>query len=345
MPILALVAAVGAVALQPAPPAFVATAQKLVKDKSIPGVAIAVQRNGKMVYGKGFGFANLETSTPMSIDSVHELASVSKQFTAVAVLQLVNQGKLKLTDSICDHLEGAPESWRPVTIHHLLSHTGGLADYIGNGNLALTTSESAQITALKEKKVSFPAGTKFEYSNTGYMLLGEIVKSVARRPFGDVVQSDVLAKAGMTKSLIANPDTIIANRAMGYQWNGKSWQNEDYVHPRWSAFGDGMVMSSARDLLKWHNALRGDTVLPAKLREMAWTNHSKGDYGYGWIINRAGLKGRVFHTGGWVGTVTLLVSDFERNDCAVILVNTDRPGPGIGELHEAVVKWMDGLKA
>lgn len=342
MPILALVAAV---ALQPAPPDFVAVAEKLVKEKAIPGVAIAVQRNGKMVYGKGFGFANLETSTAMSIDSVHELASVSKQFTATAVLQLVHQGKLKLTDSICDHLNDAPEGWRSVTVHHLLSHTGGLADYIGNGNLALSTNESAQIAALKDKPLVFKAGEKFEYSNTGYMLLGEIIKSVARRPFGEVVQTDVLAKAGMTKSLIANPDTIIPNRAMGYQWNGKGWQNEDYVHPRWSAFGDGMVMSSARDLLRWHNALRGDQVLPAKLREMAWTSHSQGTYGYGWVINRPGLKGRVLHTGGWVGTITLLVSDFERNDCAVVLVNTDRPGPGVRSLHEAVVKWMDGLKA
>lgn len=342
MPILALLAAV---ALQPATPDFVAVAQKLVKDKGIPGVAIAVQRNGKMVYGKGFGFANIETSTAMSIDSVHELASVSKQFTAVAILQLVDQGKLKLTDSICDHLSGAPETWRPVTVHHLLSHTGGLADYIGNGNLALSTSESAQIAALKDKKVSFQAGEKFDYSNTGYMLLGEIVKSVARRPFGEVVQSDVLAKAGMSKSLIANPDTIIPNRAVGYQWNGRSWQNEDYVHPRWSAFGDGMVMSSARDLLKWHNALRGDAVLPAKLRELAWKSHSDAKYGYGWMINRPGLKGRVWHTGGWVGTTTLLVSDFERNDCAVVLVNTDRPGPGVRALHEGVVKWMDGLKS
>ncbi|MBL8047506.1 MAG: beta-lactamase family protein [Chthonomonas sp.] len=330
-----------AAAILAPPPSFEPLAKQLVADRVVPGVAIAVQRNGKMVYGRGFGAQNLETNTGMTLDSVHEMASVSKQFTATAILQLVAAGKLKLTDSICDLLPTAPESWRPVTIHHLLSHTGGLADYIGSGNLALTTSEQAQIVALKDKPVRFAPGAKFEYSNTGYMLLGAIVANVTKRPFGDVLKSDVFAKAGMTKATIANPEAIIPNRAMGYQWSGSQWRNEQYVHAKWSAFGDGMVMASARDLLRWHNALRTDAVLPANMRKLAWTSHSDGSYGYGWAINRPGLQGRVFHTGGWVGTTTIVVSDFERNDCAVILINTDRRDQKIGQLHEAVIRWMD----
>jgi CubicO group peptidase (beta-lactamase class C family) len=306
---------------------------KFIETKQSPGVVVLVKRDGKLVYERAAGYANLETETPMSMDSVHELASVSKQFTAAATMRLVESGKLKLTDSLSSFVEGAPDSWKEITIEHLLHHTSGLPDYLeGEVDLGKMTTDQFLIESLRDKPLVFAPGEKWEYSNSGYMALGYIVGKVSGSKFGNYVSKELFEPAGMKSAVITNPLVVLPKRAYGYTKFGKEFRNEALCSPGYSALGDGMVMASARDLVAWHDSMRAGKILGKKSWEYLWTPSAQSikneaPYGGGFGIERAGERPTVSHSGGWLGTMTFFISDFASDSCMVILVNCDSADP------------------
>lgn len=309
-----------------APPSLESIIDKAVDSDQVPGVVVVIRKDGKTIFQRARGYANLETRTKMSLDSVHELASVSKQFTATAIMKLVEDRKIALNDPLNKFIENPPQAWADITVRNLLEHTSGLPDYLGsNIDLGAEFTAKELVYGLVNKPLLFPSGTKWAYSNTGYMTLGFLIEQVAKKPFGRFVMEQVLIPAGMKSARIASPSTIVSNRAYGYQKAGKAWVNEAYVSAGLSAVGDGMVMASANDLLSWHETLMNGRILSPESWQTMWTPsaQSQGKYGFGFGIERAGTKPRLNHSGGWVGTNTYLMEDLETDSCIIILINTD----------------------
>ncbi|MBL8059245.1 MAG: beta-lactamase family protein [Chthonomonas sp.] len=309
-------------------PSLEAQIDALIRDNKVPGIAVVVRKKGKNIVRIAKGYANLETSTKMSLDSVHELASVSKQFTATAAMRLVEMGKLSLDAPLSQFVDEAPESWQRVKVQHLLEHTNGLPDYLSPDlDLGVNTSLSSLIRGIKGKPLLFEPGSKWAYSNSGYMVLGHVIERASGQSFTAILNSEVISKAGMKSACVANPTQILPNRAYGYSKSGGGWKNEMYVSSVLSACGDGMMMSSANDLLAWHNALVKGQILSNASWQKMWTPtpQSQGRYGFGFGVERAGAKPRLLHSGAWVGTGTFLMSDIETDSAIIILVNCDQP--------------------
>jgi CubicO group peptidase (beta-lactamase class C family) len=312
--------------------------ESVIKDSTSPGIAVIIQHRGKVIYKSAKGFANLETRSPMTLDSVHELASVSKQFTATATMLLVQQGALKLSNPLSMFVDDAPKAWSQVTVQNLLEHSSGLPDYLGyDADLSKEISTQELLKQITAKNLSFEPGSKWEYSNSGYMALGHIIAKASKKEFGDFVTTNVFKPAGMKTAVIANPSAIIPNRASGYHKVDNKWINETYVSPSYSNLGDGMVCASANDLLAWHRALMARKILDEKTWVQLWqpsapSSKTKQNYGFGFGIPRTGDKPRLAHSGGWIGTTTFLLSDLETDSCIIILTNTD------SVRHEEIMK-------
>ncbi len=302
-------------------------ANKMVRENQTPGVVALVVQKGKVVAEARAGWADLEHQVPMRRESVHELASVSKQFTAVGILELIDQGKLKLDAKLSDFVSNPPEAWSKITVEHMLQHTSGLPDYLGqDANLTETTSTDRLLARIAAAPLVFEPGTKWEYSNSGYMALGHIISRISDKSFGAFIQDQVLQPAGMKTARIANPLSVIPKRAEGYSRFGQTWIREGFVSPAYSALGDGMLMASAEDLIAWHRYLVAGAGLSPALRSKAWTRNSVSkapSYGFGWGIERAGTRPRISHNGGWVGTSTMLLSDLEHDIALILLCNAD----------------------
>mgnify|MGYP002377453502 FL=1 len=302
-------------------------ANKMVRENQTPGVVALVVQKGKVIAEARAGVADLEHRVPMQRNSVHELASVSKQFTAVAVLKLIDQGKLKLDAKLADFVSKAPEPWSKITVEQLLQHTSGLPDYLGRSpNLTESSTTDQLLARIASLPLDSEPGTKWEYSNSGYMALGHIISRTSGKSFAAFIQDELLTPAGMKTARIANPLAIIPNRAEGYSRFGTAWVREQFVSPALSALGDGMVMASAEDLIAWHRYLVAGAGLSSTLRAKAWTRNTlpkAPSYGFGWGIERAGTRPRISHNGGWVGTSTMMVSDLEHDIALILLCNAD----------------------
>lgn len=315
-------------------------AEILLESKRTPGIVVVVRHKGRTVLNYSGGYADLERRVKMRADSVHELASVSKQFTAVAAMRLVDQGKLKLDSRLSEFVADAPAPWSEITVRHLLNHTSGLPDYMGPGfNLRADTTAEVLLNGLKTRPLTFAPGSKFEYSNSGYMALGVVVAKVSGKPFVEAAQESVLKPARMETAVPASPFDLVVNRANGYDRTRTGFANEQFVSQPLSQLGDGWLMASANDLLRWHDALRREQILKPETWQQVFAPVNAPDerggpaaYGFGFVIERAGPKPRVSHSGGWIGTSTYLESDLNSDSCVIILANAS--GVALGPVIE-----------
>lgn len=260
-------------------------------DTSGPGGVFMVAKNGKTMYQKAFGKANLEWGTRLNPGAVFQLGSITKQFTAIAILMLEERGRLKVSDTITRYIPDYPAGDR-ITIHHLLTHTSGIRDFTKMKSLRDIAQKEMtpkmMVDFFKNEPADFAPGEKFDYNNSGYVLLGYIIELVSGESYEDFIQHHIFSKAGMHQSRYASDRQIIPNRAYGYHKKESGYVNKTIISFS-VPFSSGSLMSTATDMLKWQNALNQHLLLSEAVTRKAFSqyklnNGEKINYGYGWHL-------------------------------------------------------------
>jgi CubicO group peptidase (beta-lactamase class C family) len=320
-----------------------------------PGMALAVVKDGKIVYERGYGMAKLEDGLVNTPDKVFDIGSVSKQFTAACVAMLVREGKVRVEDDIRKYLPEMPAYEKPVTVDHLLHHTSGIRDY--NALLSLagfrpesdspTVEESVEIIR-RQKKLNYTPGEEYSYTNSGFFLLSQIVERVSGKSLNAFAQERIFKPLGMTKTLFQEDHTqIIKDRATGYtQAEGGGGFKINLSN--WDETGDGNVYTTVRDLYLWDQAFYTG-ALGKDLMDMLQTtgvlNSGKAiDYAWGLVVtDYKGLK-VVEHGGAWVGFRAAIVRFPEQRFSVIILANLDSIDPSGLALRVADIYLAGQLK-
>ena len=301
----------------------------------IPGVALLVARKGEIVRAQGFGFANVELQVPVKPETLFQSGSVGKQFTATAIMMLVEQGKIGLDDSITKYFPEAPPAWKPVTVRHLLTHTGGFTDYPKDFNFRKDYSEDDLLKIVAGVPLAFPPGTKWSYSNLGYLTLGVLIHRVTGAFYGDVLQARIFGPLGMQTTRIMSEADIIPNRASGYRLVKGELKNQEWVSPTLNTTADGSLYFSILDLAKWDAALYTDRLLKRSSLEQMWTvaklnngQPNSGHYGFGWEIASSHGHRLIDHEGAWQGFKTQISRYVDDKLTVVVLANLAEADPG-----------------
>ncbi len=268
--------------------------------------AVLAAKNGQTVYAQGFGLANREYDIPNTPKTRFRLASVSKQFTATGIMILEHEGKLKLDDSVAKYVSQIPESWGKATLHHLLSHTGGVPENLRpalfKGMWGQYVARDRLFDHLKNVPLSFEPGVKFSYSNTGYALLGRVIEKITGKSYEEFLRERIFVPLEMHDTGFDSRKLVLKNRAVGY-----ALEKDVYVHPLFIDLSQvdaaGSMYSTVEDLLKWDNSLYTERILPASSWERMWTP-VKENYGYGWQRLKVFGRTLVSHDGGLPGFVT-----------------------------------------
>ena len=263
----------------------------LFKDKSGPGAVFMVAKNGKPVYRKAFGKANIELYVDLTPDNVFQLGSMTKQFTAIAILQLAEQGKLDLKAPIAKYIADYPAGDK-ITIHHLLTHTSGIKDFTKMKSLNKIAQQDLPpkelVDFFKNEPVDFAPGEKFEYNNSGYVILGYLIELVSGETYAHYIKKNIFDKAGMKHSSYANDIAIVPKRAYGYRKNDDGYVNKNKISFS-IPFSSGSLMSTVDDMLQWQEALSENTLVNASTIKKAFATYQLNNgealtYGYGWHL-------------------------------------------------------------
>jgi len=297
---------------------------------AVPGASVLVLRNGEPVVRRSYGLADLEQHTPASPSTNYRLASVTKQFTAAAILLLNEAGKLQLDDSVRKWLPELPDTAQPVTIRHLLSHTGGLIDYedfVADDAPQVHDADVLRLLA-RQSRTYFKAGSAYRYSNSGYALLALIVEKASGQRFAAFLRDRIFTPLGM-QATVAFEDGVstVASRAYGYTAAVSAWTRTDQSSTS-AVLGDGGIYSSIDDLAKWDAALYDDRLLGPKSRELAFTpathtDNPSVDYAFGWRITGETL----WHSGETRGFRNVIIRYPERKLTVIVLTNRNDPEP------------------
>ena len=278
-----------------------------------PGMAILIAKKGKVVYEKAFGSANLELNVPLQPDMIFQIGSITKQFTAVSILQLVEQNKISLQDTLQKYIKDFPYKGYPITIENLLTHTSGIKDFMtinhpGQNVLRWDFTPLQLIDHFKNAPLEFAPGSKYNYTNSGYVLLGRVIEIVSGKSYQNYLLENVIQKAGLKNTFFANADTIIPKRVSSYTRDRGFYDNSDYLSISFG-YGCGDLLSNVEDLFKWNTALINGIVIKKETLEKAFTPFklSSGiytSYGYGWFIDNVNGVKRIHHEGQISGFVT-----------------------------------------
>jgi CubicO group peptidase (beta-lactamase class C family) len=277
-----------------------------MRARQIPGVAIAVVRNGKISLLKTYGFANIEHHVPIKPTTIFQSGSIGKQFTAAAIMILVQEGRLSLDDKLSKYFPDFPNSWNGITVRHLLTHTSGMGDYPPDIDLRRDYTEEQLLEYFKKAPLAFRPGEKWDYSNVGYVTLGILIRKITGKFYGDVLRERVFQPLGMTTARVISEAEIIANRAAGYRLVAGEIKNQEWVSSSTNSTADGSLYLSILDLAKWDAALYTDRPLRQTTLTQVWqpatlnSGVSKG-YGFGWFSERFHNQRVVFHGGFWQG--------------------------------------------
>ncbi|MFZ2055442.1 MAG: serine hydrolase domain-containing protein [Candidatus Aminicenantales bacterium] len=313
----------------------------LISDRE-PGAAVLVANDAGVVFERGYGVTDFRTGQRIDARTNFRLASVTKQFTATAVMLLVRDGKLHYEDSLADIFPDFPEYGRAITIRHLLGHTSGLPDYEDlippvNPTLPVGQVQIKDVGVLdllkKERSGKFMPGTRLTYSNSGYVLLGLLVQRVSGRPFAEYLHDRIFVPLKMTGTLAyESGKKDVPNRAYGHTREGGLWRETDQS-PTSATLGDGGVYSSLSDLLKWDEALRRHTLLSEAEMRPALTpvrvlegppsepDGAPADYGFGWFLNPWNGRARMWHYGETAGFRTAIHRFTEDGLTVIVLCN------------------------
>lgn len=288
-------------------------AKSFVTERGSPGVAIAVVRGKDTLALQAYGMADLENEIPATARSAFRIGSVTKQFAAAAVMQLVETGKVKVDDPIGGYLPTLPEAWKPVTVRQLLNHTSGIPSYTSLGPVwAARWGEEMvpdTIVALTAKKpMDFAPGTKWSYNNSGYVILGMLIEKVTGRSWGDDLRARFAAPLGLTDTRECLTEPMIARRAHGYDNKDGQWVNAKFLAMS-QPFAAGAMCSTVGDLVRWNQALHSGKVVSAASYAMMTkaegaASEGRRQYGFGLMMDSVAGRSSVSHGGGIHGFIT-----------------------------------------
>jgi CubicO group peptidase (beta-lactamase class C family) len=316
--------------------------QSEMKARHIPGLALLVVRDGRIVKAKGYGFANLEHKVPVKPETVFQSGSMGKQFTATAVMMLVEEGKIGLDDKVSRYFTDTPESWKDVTVRRLLSHTAGFTDYPRDFNFREDYTEDQLLKKAMAIPLAFTPGEKWQYSNMGYVTLGILIGKVTGAFYGDFLQQRIFRPLGMSATRIINEADIVANRAAGYRLVKGEVKNQGWVSPTMNTTADGSLYFTILDLAKWDAALNTEKLLKRSSLQLMWTPVTLNDgkpnpagYGFGW--QTGGVRGHrvVEHGGAWQGFTSNISRYVDDRMTVVVLANLAGAGPDAITHHVA----------
>lgn len=277
-----------------------------MQKQHIPGLSLAVSKAGQIAYVKGYGLANVEHQVAVRPETVFQSGSVGKQFTATAVMMLVQDGRLALDDHIAKYFPDAPPHWQQITIRHLLTHTAGTTDYPDDFDFRRDYTEAELFKAAARVPLAFQPGEKFSYSNLGYVMLGLLVSKVTGKFYGEFLQERIFKPLGMATARIISEADIVPNRAAGYRLVKGELKNQEWVAPTLNTTADGPLYLTALDMAKWDAALDTEKLLKKSSLAQMWTplrlsSGVRHHYGFGWAMDNINGHRLIEHGGSWQG--------------------------------------------
>ncbi len=310
--------------------------RRQIRKRHIPGLSLAIVKDGRVVKAAGYGLANVELGARATPQTVYCLASMSKQFAAAAIMLLVQDGKVSLDAPIGTYLEGTPDGWKAIAVRRLLTHTSGLpregittTDKTGRADF---TREEVWKAAIALPLENAP-GEKYSYSNLGFNLVAMIVEKVSGSSYGDFLQARIFGPLGMRSTRLNDYHVVVPNRASGYVWSPNGLRIAEQTSPT-RYFGAGAILSTVLDLAKWDAALYSDKLLSAESRKQMWlaTKLNGGrtaGYGFGWEVGSLHGHARVAHDGLLAGFRTYIARFLNDRLTLIVLTNQGSlPDPG-----------------
>lgn len=316
------------------------------------GCAALVAKDGQIIYKKAFGMADLELNVPMQPDMVFRIGSITKQFTAVAILQLMEQGKLSLQDDITKYIPDFPTHGYNITIEHLLTHTSGIKSYTNVPEFQKYVRQDMKpeeaINTFRNLPMEFAPGTKWNYNNSGYFLLGYIIEKVSGKTYQEYIDENFFKPLGMTGSCYGNDSRIIKNRASGYQPGKDGVQNADFLSML-LPYSAGAIQSTVEDLFKWNQAVHSYKLVSKETLDRAFTEYKlasgKGTgYGYGWFLSQLQGSKTIEHGGGINGFLTNAIYFPEEDIFVALFSNSTAIGPDFTSQKMAALALGKPLK-
>ncbi|TDR22588.1 serine hydrolase domain-containing protein [Marinicella litoralis] len=313
-----------------------------------PGGAALVVKDGKTIYRKAFGMANLELNVKMTPEHIFRVGSITKQFTAVAILQLVEAGKIDLDADITEYIKDYPTHGHHISIKHLLNHTSGIKSYTGMSKWDHEVHKkdftpSALIDFFKNEPMDFAPGEQFKYNNSGYILLGHIIELVSGESYADYIENHIFKPLNMNHSSYGSTSKIINNRAYGYAQADGEYKNADFLSMT-QPYAAGSLLSTVDDIHTWYKAIMADQVISQESRAMAHqmgvlNNGEKIGYGFGWNIGNLQGSPMIEHGGGINGFLTASLILPQENVFVAVFSNCmcNYPGDAVNEIAAIVI--------
>ena len=309
---------------------------KAMAERHIPGLSLAVIRDGIPVKIKGYGFADIENKTTVNPETIFLSGSLGKMFTATAIMKLKEDGKLKLDDKIAAYFKNSPATWQNITIRNLLNHTSGIPDYENENliDLQKNYTEAELLQLAMKMPLDFQPGEKWAYSSTAYVVLGILIRQITGKFYGDILQEKIFLPLSMETTRIINESDILLNRSSGYELNNGEWKNQSWVSPTLNTTADGSLYFSTLDLIKWDAAITNEKILnhddlqtmftPAKLN-----NGSFYPYGFGWFLHPVNGYKSIQQGGSWQGFNNFIAKFTDDKLTVVVLTNLNPSNPGL----------------
>jgi CubicO group peptidase (beta-lactamase class C family) len=313
-----------------------------------PGASVLVIKDGRVALRRAYGMADLEAGVPATEQTNYRLASLTKQFTAMAVMLLVEDGRMGLDDRVGKHLPGFPAYGRDVRIRHLLTHTSGLADYedfVPDTQTVQLTDRDVLAILQRAKGTIAPPGPAYHYSNSGYAVLALVVEAASGKPFARFLDERIFRPLEMEQTVAFEAGvSTVTRRAFGYTAGPRGFTRTDQSSTS-AVLGDGGIYSSIDDLVKWDRALDGNTLVGAAAMREAWTPATLADgsrtrYGFGWFVDRAADGLRLSHHGETRGFTNAILKYPERGLTVIVLTNRTGGEPW-GMAAQVAEKWRD----
>ena len=307
--------------------------------------SVLAAKGGRVLLAKGYGYANLEHEVPNTPQTKFRLGSITKQFTAALILKLEEQGKLATTDPVSKYYPEAPEAWKKLTIHHLITHTSGIPNYTALPDYGPKMRDKVTLTGMiarfQDKPLEFEPGTKFRYSNSGYFLLGYIIEKASGESYEAFLKKTIFDPLDMQSSGYDWDTTLLKHRAAGYELGpDRKPRNAPYLDMG-QPYAAGSLYSTVEDLYRWDRALYTDKLLAAKTREKMFTP-ALDRYAYGFIVDQQFNRRRISHGGG-INGFTTQISRYPDDDMCIVVLN-NMGGPATGAIARDVAAIVFGEK-